>query len=65
MVIAKQTKKEVLTNEILIMKESCHVNIVNFIDAYLVDGSIWVWSCAVGFVWGVWIYGVDVVLMWC
>ena len=43
MVIAKQAKKEVLTNEILIMKESHHDNIVNFLDAYMVDGEIWVW----------------------
>ena len=42
MVIAKQAKKEVLTNEILIMKESHHENIVNFLDAYMVDGEIWV-----------------------
>jgi len=42
MVIAKQAKKEVLTNEILIMKESHHENIVNFLDAYLVEGEIWV-----------------------
>ena len=42
MVIAKQAKKEVLTNEILIMKESHHDNIVNFLDAYMVDGEIWV-----------------------
>uniref|UniRef100_A0A7S4U9Z9 non-specific serine/threonine protein kinase n=1 Tax=Paramoeba aestuarina TaxID=180227 RepID=A0A7S4U9Z9_9EUKA len=42
MIIAKQAKKEVLTNEILIMKESHHDNIVNFLDAYLVDGEIWV-----------------------
>lgn len=42
MVIAKQAKKEVLRNEILIMKESHHDNIVNFLDAYMVDGEIWV-----------------------
>eukprot|EP00008_Paramoeba_atlantica_P004077 CAMPEP_0201475094 /NCGR_PEP_ID=MMETSP0151_2-20130828/566_1 /ASSEMBLY_ACC=CAM_ASM_000257 /TAXON_ID=200890 /ORGANISM="Paramoeba atlantica, Strain 621/1 / CCAP 1560/9" /LENGTH=450 /DNA_ID=CAMNT_0047855107 /DNA_START=192 /DNA_END=1544 /DNA_ORIENTATION=+ len=42
MVIAKQAKKEVLTNEILIMKESHHENIVNFLDAYMVSGEIWV-----------------------
>merc|ERR1712218_318295 len=42
MVIAKQAKKEVLRNEILIMKESHHDNIINFLDAYMVDGEIWV-----------------------
>jgi serine/threonine protein kinase len=42
MVIAKQAKKEVLRNEILVMKESHHKNIVNFIEAYSVGGSIWV-----------------------
>eukprot|EP00211_Chloroparvula_japonica_P003424 CAMPEP_0119118880 /NCGR_PEP_ID=MMETSP1310-20130426/607_1 /TAXON_ID=464262 /ORGANISM="Genus nov. species nov., Strain RCC2339" /LENGTH=443 /DNA_ID=CAMNT_0007108279 /DNA_START=253 /DNA_END=1584 /DNA_ORIENTATION=+ len=42
MVIAKQAKKEVLRNEVLIMKESHHDNIVNFLDAYMVDGEIWV-----------------------
>eukprot|EP00008_Paramoeba_atlantica_P006132 CAMPEP_0201489378 /NCGR_PEP_ID=MMETSP0151_2-20130828/22509_1 /ASSEMBLY_ACC=CAM_ASM_000257 /TAXON_ID=200890 /ORGANISM="Paramoeba atlantica, Strain 621/1 / CCAP 1560/9" /LENGTH=458 /DNA_ID=CAMNT_0047874957 /DNA_START=160 /DNA_END=1536 /DNA_ORIENTATION=+ len=42
MVISKQAKKSVLTNEILIMKESHHPNIVNFLDAYMVSGEIWV-----------------------
>jgi len=42
MVIAKQPKKDVLINELTIMKESKHPNIVNFIDAHLVNEELWV-----------------------
>jgi len=42
MVISKQVKKEVLINEILIMKTSHHPSIVNYVDSYLVEGSLWV-----------------------
>ncbi len=44
MLVAKQAKKEVLINEILIMRESKHPSIVNYIDSYLVRGMLWVRS---------------------
>eukprot|EP01103_Thecamoeba_quadrilineata_P015964 TRINITY_DN51_c3_g1_i1.p1 TRINITY_DN51_c3_g1~~TRINITY_DN51_c3_g1_i1.p1 ORF type:complete len:691 (+),score=170.42 TRINITY_DN51_c3_g1_i1:50-2122(+) len=42
MVINKQVKKEILINEILIMKNSNHPNIVNYIDSYIFDGALYV-----------------------
>lgn len=38
----QQPKKEFIINEIIVMKESMHKNIVNFIDSYLVQGYLWV-----------------------
>lgn len=41
--LTKQAKKELIVNEVNIMKESRHPNIVRFIDAYLVDQIVlWV-----------------------
>ncbi|KAG5362553.1 Serine/threonine-protein kinase STE20 [Yarrowia sp. C11] len=37
-----QPKKELIINEILVMKDSKHKNIVNFIDSYLHGGDLWV-----------------------
>jgi serine/threonine protein kinase len=42
MVISFQAKKEVLVNEVQIMKSTAHENIVNFLDCYLWEGSLWV-----------------------
>lgn len=40
--LEQQPKKELIINEILVMKGSKHSNIVNFIDSYLLKGDLWV-----------------------
>lgn len=41
--LSAQPRKELIVNEILVMKESQHPNIVNFLESYLVKGSdLWV-----------------------
>ena len=40
--LEQQPKKDLIINEIIVMKESKHKNIVNFMDSYLVRGDLWV-----------------------
>ncbi len=47
MVIKQQVKKDVIINEITIMKESHHPNIVNYIDSYILEGTLWVSVCVI------------------
>lgn len=40
--IAQQSNKELVLNEILVMRENRHPNVVNYLDSYLVDNELWV-----------------------
>ncbi|CAG8477323.1 201_t:CDS:10 [Ambispora gerdemannii] len=40
--LEQQPKKDLIINEILVMKESQHRNIVNYIDSFLWKGDLWV-----------------------
>jgi len=42
MIMSKQVKPDIIINEIQIMKESHHHAIVNYIDSYIVEGTLWV-----------------------
>lgn len=42
MSLEQQPKKELIVNEIVVMRQSKHQNIVNFIDSYLWKGDLWV-----------------------
>ena len=40
--LAAQPRKELLVNEIHVMKDSTHPNIVNYLDSFLVRNDLWV-----------------------
>jgi len=42
MQLKNQPRKELIANEILVMRESQHPNIVNYLDSYLVNEELWV-----------------------
>lgn len=43
--LSQQPKKELIINEILVMRENKHPNVVNYLDSYLVGEELWVWKC--------------------
>lgn len=40
--LAAQQKKDLIINEILVMRENKHPNIVNYLDSYLIGEELWV-----------------------
>src|SRR5271163_3766803 len=40
--LEQQPKKDLIINEILVMKDAKHKNIVNYIDSFLYKGDLWV-----------------------
>ncbi|KAK5163946.1 signal transducing kinase of the PAK [Saxophila tyrrhenica] len=40
--LEQQPKKDLIINEILVMKDSTNKNVVNFMDSFLVKGDLWV-----------------------
>jgi serine/threonine protein kinase len=42
--LSQQPKKELIINEILVMRENKHPNVVNYLDSYLVGEELWVRS---------------------
>lgn len=42
--LKQQPKKELIINEILVMRQNKHPNVVNYLDSYLVGDELWVKS---------------------
>ena len=42
MKLASQPKKDLIINEIMVMRERKHQNVVNYKDSYLIDDELWV-----------------------
>ncbi|KAF7373435.1 Non-specific serine/threonine protein kinase [Mycena sanguinolenta] len=44
MILAKQARLDLIANEVVVMKESHHPNIINFLSSYLVDDGKELWA---------------------
>ena len=40
--LAQQPKKELIINEIIVMRDNQNANVVNYLDSYLVNEELWV-----------------------
>ena len=49
--LQQQPKKELIINEILVMRENQNPNIVNYLDSYLVREELWVGNCVPSILW--------------
>ncbi|NXW80100.1 PAK1 kinase, partial [Hirundo rustica] len=38
----KQPQKELIVNELLVVRDNKHPNIVNYLDSYLVEDKLWI-----------------------
>lgn len=54
--LPQQPKKELIINEILVMRENKHPNVVNYLDSYIVGDELWV--CAF-----IYLYLIDLFLL--
>jgi len=43
--LAQQPKKELIINEIIVMRDNQNANVVNYLDSYLVNEELWVSHC--------------------
>ncbi|NXE92227.1 PAK3 kinase, partial [Menura novaehollandiae] len=39
--LGKQPQKELIVNELLVVMDNKHPNIVNYLDSYLIDEDLW------------------------
>jgi len=42
--LAQQPKKELIINEIIVMRDNQNANVVNYLDSYLVNEELWVYG---------------------
>jgi hypothetical protein len=40
--LSQQPKKELIINEIIVMRDNQNANVVNYLDSYLVNEELWV-----------------------
>ncbi|NWV91659.1 PAK1 kinase, partial [Machaerirhynchus nigripectus] len=40
--LGKQSQKELIVNEILVVRDNKHPNIVNYLDSYLLGDKLWI-----------------------
>jgi serine/threonine protein kinase len=42
MIVSQQESKKVLVNEVVILREMHHKNVVNFVDSHMLNDTLWV-----------------------